>query len=85
MQPVQTPSELEWFCWLKEQQIIVGDCKLNLQKFFALAAFMEANVNISSTGLMVPELGNPIRWNLDLIKTRKNCVEEVLPATIYNC
>lgn len=41
---------------------IVEDCKLNLQKFSASAAFMEANenvsVNICVTRLMVPGLGN---------------------------
>lgn len=61
---------------------------LILQKFAALAAFMEANENVSAnihiTRLMAPGLGNLTQLNMDLIKSRKNLVEEVLPTAVCN-
>lgn len=55
---------------------IINSNLLILQKFFALAAFMEANENISAnihtSRLMV----------MDCIKPSKNLVEEVLPSAI---
>lgn len=61
---------------------------LTLQKFSALAAFMEANENVSAnihiTRLMVPGLGNITQLNMDCIKPSKNLVEKVLPTAICN-
>lgn len=61
---------------------------LILQKFAALAAFMEANENVSAnihiTRLMAPGLGNITQLNMDRIKSSKNLVEEVLPTAVCN-